>query len=73
MSTVDLARRLGHLTGFVKNSTEFRDRVTGEVQGPKDNIDRFVKGLRAGPAGRVERVETGELGEVPGESGFTER
>lgn len=77
MSVVDLVR--SHfptsdaptaVVGFVRNTE--RDTVEGEAQSPSQaSLDDFVKQLEAGPAGRVDRVETKVIAEKDGETRFS--
>lgn len=68
MTATDIARHIGSLTGFVKNSNH--KTVEGEVQGAREKIDKFIAALEKSPAGRVERVERHEMEEVRGEDDF---
>lgn len=74
MSTVSLAGRISQsLTGYVQNSSSSSSQVLGQVQGPEDSVERFVQGLKCGPAGRVDKVETKAIEEVEGEKRFVQR
>lgn len=68
MTTVDVAEHIGELTGYVRNTDA--DTVQGEVQGSQAKIDKFIKAVEKAPVGRVDRVETKQVEEKSGETGF---
>ena len=56
-STVEEARRIGGLTGWVRNLDD--GRVEAVVEGARDKVDALVRWARKGPvSARVDRVET---------------
>jgi len=69
-STVEAARRLGGVTGWVKNTAD--GSVVAEVQGAPDAVDAMIDWCKDGPpAARVDGVEVIETPAVSGEKGFT--
>ena len=68
MSTVDLAKSIGQLTGYVRNTTH--DSVQGEVQSEsQSSIDEFMRELK-GVAGRVDQIDYHEIEVKAGEHTF---
>ncbi|KAL0488682.1 acylphosphatase [Acrasis kona] len=68
-NTVDMAKSLGSITGFVRNTQH--NTVEGEAQGDNEKISQFIKNLEKGyPPSRVDKVETKEVDEKSGETSF---
>ena len=63
-----LARQLG-IKGWVRNERD--GSVCCEAQGSREDLDRFLEGLRRGPQySRVERVDTCAIEVVSGDEEF---
>ena len=55
-STVEAARRIGRLTGWVRNLDD--GRVEAVVEGPKENVEALLSWARQGPpSSRVDKVD----------------
>lgn len=57
------------LTGWIRNAED--GRVEVEVQGPSDDIERFIALCRSGPAfARVDQVQVDDMDVEPNERSF---
>jgi acylphosphatase len=66
--TVRQAKSLS-LTGYVRNASD--GSVTGEAQGPEEDLKTLLGQLKKGPsAARVESVEEKDIATKTGETGF---